>query len=491
MFPSNDANRYGNPSRRTKLLALLCLFALTVILYFDRLDLPLLEPEEARYAEIPRQMLVEGRFLTPVLHGEDYWQKPPLLYWLVMLSYRLFGVHDWAARLIPCLAGVLTVIITTMWGWRAAGFWSGLVSGAILALSGRFLYLAGMLTLDGLLCMWIVAALAAGHLAVSDEQRRQGSWLALSALACALGVLTKGPVALMIVIVPLIVFTMLDSRCRRPSLRESLAALAILAVVAGPWFVVMAWQAPGAAGTFFWLHHFVRYFAPFDHEKPAWFYVPSLLLGMLPWTLLLVPMIGHLRLNSREGRPPALMFFLIAFVWCVVFFSLSGSKRQGYILPAFPLMALMLGTFVTHALPWRRWIPVWGACAAMLVFLVLLLGQRFWLPDYHERFALRRQVELVAEYEQEESLAIVSYPRRWDSISFYAQRNDVESYTFAQIEKLRNDLHAHGKALIFIQGEQSMHELLEALPAELEGRQPLHGRVIVGLIKLRQTARLP
>ena len=82
---------------------LLGLLLMGVALFFSRLGQPLLEPEEARYAEIPRQMLAEGRLLTPVLHGEDYYQKPPLLYWLVMAAYRCCGVHDWAARLVPVL----------------------------------------------------------------------------------------------------------------------------------------------------------------------------------------------------------------------------------------------------------------------------------------------------------------------------------------------------------------------------------------------------
>src|SRR5437879_5517240 len=91
-------------------LPLLLVLAVACLLFFSRLDLPLLEPQEARYAEIPRQMLDSGSWLTPVLHGQPYFDKPPLLYWLVMGCYGLFGVHDWAARLVPGLACVLTVL---------------------------------------------------------------------------------------------------------------------------------------------------------------------------------------------------------------------------------------------------------------------------------------------------------------------------------------------------------------------------------------------
>src|SRR5262249_45277613 len=98
---------------------MLCVALLTGVagsLFFIRLGCPLLEPEEARYAEIPRQMLVEGSFAIPVLHGEPYYHKPPLLYWLIMASYSVFGVHDWAARLVPGCAGLCTVLVVFWWG---------------------------------------------------------------------------------------------------------------------------------------------------------------------------------------------------------------------------------------------------------------------------------------------------------------------------------------------------------------------------------------
>jgi dolichol-phosphate mannosyltransferase len=465
----------------------------------------------------------------------------------------MFGVHDWAARLVPALAGIFCVMMTTWWGRRTLGFWPGFVSGAILTLSVRFLYLAGMLTMDGLLCACVLAALASGHLALTEESKRK-RWVLLSALACALGILTKGPVALVLVGVPLASLAFLDRRCRWLSKAEAGIYLGVIALVAGPWFVGMAASAPEAAGSFLWLHNLVRYVAPLDHEKPAWFYLPSLLLGMLPWSLLLLPTMPYfLRKSLRTGRrrPAALGVFVIGFIWCVLFFSLSGCKRPGYILPAFPLLALIVGTFVTHGLPWRRWMQAasshrlghrWArrlagagfgmgitlACAAALVgltgwpesaflslafgvaslfvwasskhapawtswvncaaivFVVLLLGQRAWLPAYHDRFGLRRQVEISAEYEQEEPLPILSYPKRWDSIGFYAQRNDIESCT--DIDQLVRDLRAHGRALVFVRRDESLRELLDRLPAEMEieqlGREADY--VVVGLVRMRQ-----
>src|SRR5215831_11273628 len=95
---------------------LLTFVSCAALLAFMRLGVPLQEPQESRYAEIPRQMLAEGKWLVPVLHGEPYLDKPPLLYWLVMGFYSVFGVHDWAARIVPCSAAFLTMLVTYLWG---------------------------------------------------------------------------------------------------------------------------------------------------------------------------------------------------------------------------------------------------------------------------------------------------------------------------------------------------------------------------------------
>jgi 4-amino-4-deoxy-L-arabinose transferase-like glycosyltransferase len=403
----------------------------------------------------------------------------------------------------------------------------------------RFLYLAGMLSMDGLLCTFVLAGLACGHLAMTGEPGRR-RWLILSALACALGILTKGPVALLLIGVPLAALAFLDRRSRFATKLEAVGHLGIVALIAGPWFVYMARSAPGAAGDFLWLHHLARYFAPIDHEKPAWFYVPSLLLGMLPWTLLLIPLMPYLLHKSRRAgqrRPAVLGVFVLAFAWCVVFFSLSGCKRPGYILPALPLLALILGTFVTHGLPWRRWLsavatqwsghrlarqlglatlgvgailsvaaalsqlwtwtaalsaaalfagggalialaprrlPVWSSWAgcALAACSVLGFAQRAWLPEYHDRFGLRRQVEISSAYEQEEDLPILSYPKRWDSIGFYAKRTDVQVYGPNEFARLVHDLEICRRAIVFIRRDDSFSNLRNALPPHLEA-QPL------------------
>jgi 4-amino-4-deoxy-L-arabinose transferase-like glycosyltransferase len=474
-------------------------------LLLTRLSCPLLEPEETRYAEIPRQMLAEGRFLEPVWHGQAYYQKPPLLYWLVMGSYGIFGIHDWAARLVPTLASLVTVFVTWLWGCRAFGPRAGFAGAIVLILSARFVYLGRMLTIDPLLSLWVTAALATAHLAVCQRPLQWRWWLA-SGILTGLGLLTKGPVAVVLTLVPVVIFQVLDRRCARPSPRALACYLAVAAAVAGPWYAAMAVMNPEAAGDFFWLHHVQRYLDPLDHEEPIWFFLPWLAAGTLPWSLVLVPLgwrrchalaalvglkAAKPRWEAERSHPnPASGFAWLAFAWCVVFFSLSGCKRPVYILPALPWFALGLGWCLCST-QWRgpRWSPgprAGIACGAA-VFVLLILGVYVLLPGYHRRFALRGQVRRY----QGAVMEVFCYPKRWDSISFYLQRNDVQVFTANQQASLFAALQTKPKALLFVK-TQALPELLAAMPASLEfvpvGRQGT--TLSVGVVAPRQFLQL-
>lgn len=461
------------------------LTAMAALLFYSRLGCQLLEPEEARYAEIPRQMLVEGRFATPVLHGEDYYQKPPLLYWLVMACYQVFGVHDWAARLVPSTSGALVVLLTYWWGRRTMGPAEGFAGGVIACLSARFVYLGGMLGMDSLLCLWVVAALGCAHVAL--QENRRSFWI-LSALACGMGIMTKGPVAAVLVVTPTLAWTWWRRSAQQeaglscppvhgglessPSASAWLLYIAVALLPAAPWYIAVAFSDPEAAGAFFWLHNLVRYVAPFDHEKPAWFYLPSMAVGMLPWSLLLIPVVRQIA-RRGFGSTGQAGYCLLAFGWGLLFFSLSGCKRAGYILPAFPPLALALGAYVVQAYPelsMRR--CAW--CVAGM-FGILWVGSMALLPDYHRRFGLRGQVRQHGDLSS--SQPVLCYPRRWDSISFYLQRNSDVLVIDGQREPR--------PGLVFVKRAGALTELLEALPPgwEFVPQGGQGAKVAVGLLR--------
>jgi dolichol-phosphate mannosyltransferase len=468
------------------------LLGLTLALFGAHLGCPLLEPEETRYAEIPRQMLSQGRFVEPVWHGEPYYHKPPLVYWLVMASYQLFGVSDAAARLVPALAAVLLVLLTYAWARSVTDAWTGLLAALVLCLSGRFVYLGRMLVLDGVLALCVAAALAAAHQAL--VRWRWGWWL-LAAVCTGLGLLTKGPVALVLVLPPVAAALFYRSRLNArsspgvaPPGSECLRLLLFVAVavsVAAPWYVAVALRAPGATADFFWQHNVERFVAPFDHARPFWFYLPLVLTGTLPWSLLLVPLARRLWARRPDAPlPPAVCFGLTAAGWCLLFFSLSGCKRPAYLLPALPPLALALGGYLGQLVrPGdRRGLGKLGVCAAV-TFAVLLAGVHAGLPDYHRKFGLRGLVRRHRALADDATLAVYCYPHRWDSVSFYLGRDDVRAC--GDRAALAAALAEHPQALVFVKGPRGLDELRSVLPASLElvpcGRQGSF--VAVGLVR--------
>ena len=544
--PKRERGVAETPRSRFGLVAPMLVTLLAVALFFLRLRAPLLEPQEPRYAEIPRQMLNEGCLLVPVLHGEPYLDKPPLLYWLVMGSYAVFGVHDWAARLVPGLVGVLTVLLTYLWGRRAVGERGGLCGALVLCLSAGFVYRQRMLNMDGLLCLWMTAALAAAHAALTAGPSLRRRWWLLAALACGLGLLTKGPVALVLVLTPLVLYSRLDTRCPRLALRDWAIFVLLALIVAAPWYVAVMVQMPDFAYTFFWRHHVERFLAPFDHEKPAWFYLPILLAGLLPWALLLPGFARYLvrrPLRAARRRPAALGFFLLPALWCLLFFSASGCKRPAYILPALPALALALGCYLSVLLPrgpgmlwrwrsraaWRATMLVlllapcvlalagfrqmlrpgpvlllellalaalghfavrrvsWGVCAAV-TFVALSLGVYHLQPAYNRQFALRSALR-TARFPNGDRPAVVCYPQRWDSVSFYLPRAEVRVYNTEQRRELLADLRSRPRILLLVKSGRVLEELLRELPDSVEF--VAHGRpgaIAAGWVRPRPEA---
>jgi hypothetical protein len=468
------------PKSSRAALAQSCLLALLAsAMFFSRLDCPLLEPEEARYAEIPRQMLVEGRLVVPVLNGTAYLQKPPLLYWLVMGAFCVFGPHDWAARLVPGIAGVLTVLVVFWWGRRALGKRAALLAGLVLCLSPRFIYLERMLGMDCLLCLWVTAAVLLVHLAISQKTFGWRCWL-LAGGAVGLGILTKGPVALALVVSPALAVQIIARR--RISPLAWLVFLGTAAVLAGPWYLALLLIDPHAAADFFWLHNVVRFAAPFDHVRPWWFYLPGLVEDLFPWTL--VPLLAFAKWIGTavkgdgvgQAAPadaqPGIMacrFLLVACAWCLLFFSASGCKRPAYLLPGLPFLALLLGRWLDRSLPLSLSPKVRFATAGLLLALtgLLLHSQWQWLPAHHESYSLRQRVQ-SAQAVTAADAPVCCYPHRWDSIGFYLHRDDIEVYDRTSVGRLIARLQSRSEALVFVKRQGFLDELRAILPANLQ-----------------------
>ncbi len=316
----------------------------------SNLSYPLIEPDESRYVQVAMEMVETGDWVTPKLNGVAYLDKPPLLYWMTATSMSVLGVNETASRLPTVIAAMLTVLMCFLVGQRLVGSraaWCGAIS---LLLCGGFVLAGRFVIMDALLTCCTTICFLAGYLAIAADRVNWRWWL-LASVACGFGVLTKGPVALVLCVPPLFAIQWISNDIRALRLSHWAAFGALTVLMSAPWFVAVAGVNPDFVNHFFLKHNLSRFTSAFNHVQPFWFYVPIVFAGMFPASMLL-PTLGVFLFGRseayRQHRSKDLGFLVVAAIWVVGFFSLSSSKLPTYILPALPLLALLLGSMIEH-----------------------------------------------------------------------------------------------------------------------------------------------
>jgi 4-amino-4-deoxy-L-arabinose transferase-like glycosyltransferase len=358
-------------ARRQRWIVLLLVVALTLL---GNLARDLVQPDEGRYAEIPREMLSGGDWIVPHLNGLPYVEKPPLQYWATAAAYAAFGVSAWVSRLWNLLLGIAGVVVVYLTGrrlWNArAGEFAALIlmSMPLYALVGQLNLLDMGITffLTGALCTFLLAQREA---AGSAESRRL---MLLCWLSVGFGFLQKGLVALAIPFIALLVYS-LWRRDSRVWLRLRLVEGAlIVGVLSLPWLVAL-WLRDTQFAWFFLIHeHFTRFMTNEHHREEAWwFFIAVFAAGALPWTLQLVrDLLDPLRSRAAGHFDPEAALAVWALV-VLIFFSLSGSKLAPYIMPCLPPLALLSGRSLDQGLGQGRGVLMLAGAGALALAGIL------------------------------------------------------------------------------------------------------------------------
>jgi 4-amino-4-deoxy-L-arabinose transferase-like glycosyltransferase len=340
----------GRP--RARGLGWLAWLALAVAWFATLQVRPMFDPDEGRYAEIPREMVASGDWVTPRLDGLKYFEKPPLQYWATATAYSLFGLSEWTSRLWT--VGLAFACIPMVFGWTRRFYGTRAAWAAVLALgvSPYFGIVGHLDLLDGGFTFWLTGAVFAFTLAQSAEpgSREERRWMILAWLAAALAILSKGIVVGVLTGASLIVYSIIE-RDIRPWRRLHLAVgLPLFLLVCAPWFIAVSLRNPDFPEFFFVHEHFARFLTTVHNRtEPAWFFLPLLLLGVLPWGWTLTrACLSAWRDPGPSPRFKPLRFLLIFAVFTLVFFSASGSKLAPYIQPMFPPLAAVLGAYVAE-----------------------------------------------------------------------------------------------------------------------------------------------
>lgn len=309
---------------------------------------PLFDPDEGRYAEIPREMTVSGDWLTPRFNDLKYFEKPPLQYWATAAAYEVFGVHEGSSRLWS--TGLAFACLPLVFAWVAWLFDVRRALTALLALgvSPYFALIGHINLLDAAFTFWLTAAVFAFTLAQSAPRAAPAErrWMLLAWGAAALAVLSKGIVVGVLAGGALILYTLIERDALTWRRLHVMPGLALFLLIAAPWFVLVTLRNPSFPGFFFVHEHFARFLTTVHQRvEPWWYFLPLLLGGALPW---LLPCVRACRAAWVEpARAPAAFrvrrFLLVYCALTLVFFSASGSKLAPYIMPMMPVLAALVG----------------------------------------------------------------------------------------------------------------------------------------------------
>lgn len=325
------------------------------LLYFFQLgDTPLLNPDESRYGEIPREMIATGDYVLPRLNGVFYFEKPPLMYWLVAGSMRAFGSSELAIRAVPALFALGGVLLAYAAGRRLYDRRTGLGAALVLGTSLLFFAFARILLLDMAVSVLMSATLFCFILGVRETPGWRRRWFFYGLYAsAALATLTKGLIGFLVTGAVMFFWLLLFNQWRRlrPFYLPS-GALLFLAIAA-PWHFLAA-QRNDAWAQFYFVHEHWERFTTTAHGRyePWWFFIPVLLAGLFPWMGFLWSAVRDALAGGWARRKEnADAWFLVtwaAFVF--LFFSKSQSKLIPYILPVFPPLAVLIGAWLTKVI---------------------------------------------------------------------------------------------------------------------------------------------
>jgi 4-amino-4-deoxy-L-arabinose transferase-like glycosyltransferase len=325
-----------------KILLLVLLYSL---LWFGTLNYRHLIPsDEGRYAEMAREMLVTGDWITPRYNGYKYFEKPPLQIWATAAAFQAFGIGDWQARLWTALTGFLTILCIGFTGARIYNARAGWLGALVLASSPMWVIAGHFNSLDMGLSAFLVTALCSLLFAQSSENKTLSrNWMWACWACMALATLSKGVIGIAIPAMVFVVYSISAWDWKIWKRLYLISGIALYLAITAPWFALVARRNPEFL-EFFFIHEHLQRFTQDDHSRtgPIYYFIPLLLIGFLPWIAQIPSSIAQ-AWRERRGYFSPSWLLVCWFLVILGFFSISHSKLPGYIIPIFPALAMLVG----------------------------------------------------------------------------------------------------------------------------------------------------
>lgn len=343
---------------------------------------PLFDEDEGFYAEASREMIENGDYLTAHINGKPQYDKPIFIYWLQTLSFRIFGLNEFAARFPSALATLLWMLAIFSFTRRHLGLRCGTLA-ALFFISAVQITITGKAAIvDSALNLFMTQCLFHLYEYTQDHKKR---WIYTAALYAGLGFLAKGPVAVVIPFGVSLIYCLLQKQFRLwLKMAFNLPAILIFSVIALPWYILEYMiQGPVFINDFFFKHNIERYSRAFeDHSGSLFYYIPVIIIGTLPHCGLLLPLIRQAGLLWKQ-EVHRFCFVWIAFV--LILFSFGGTKLPHYILSALPPLFILYGGAYERLERHRSYLA--PAAVFLVIFLIFPLILPLVIPYVRDDFA--------------------------------------------------------------------------------------------------------
>ncbi len=371
--PADVAGNRTHPWRRDLLLLALIFGAL----YFFRLgSYPLSNPDEGRYGEVPREMIVSGDWVTPRLDGVNYFEKPPLVYWVTAASELAFGLNEWSVRAVPAFFALAGILITYAGARSLYGRRVGILAATVLGTSVLWFVVGHIPLLDTAMSVFTAGTLFCFVLAVREPAGTRRRWLFMGLyVSAALATLTKGLMGFLVTGAVMFFWLLICGQWKRLRPLYLPTGVLLFLAIALPWHILAALRNETWVHRYIVFEHFLRFLTPVASRPGPWHYFIWVVIGgMIPWTGFLwragqrAFAGGFARRQENADR----WFFVIWIVFIVFFFSISKSKLATYILPVFPALAVLVALELEQALAENLWRRIRGPILVVSVLFLVL-----------------------------------------------------------------------------------------------------------------------
>ncbi len=343
------------PQKKQTIIKDLLILSLITSIFFGLFlgTRPLSVPDEGRYTEIPREMVITGDFVTPRLNGVKYFEKPPLMYWLTASSIKSFGINEWALRFWPAFFALMGALATYLFGRRFYSRETGIAASLVLSSSLLYYAHSRILILDMPVSVFLTVTLFSFFAAVFEKNKTLKRFLMAGFFTfSAAALLTKGLLGIALPGSIILIWALIYRKGKALKLAFNPWGILWFLALALPWHILAALRNPEFFD-FYIVHEQILRFLTSVHKRvqPFWFFAPIVLLGLFPWVAFLHKAIKEIYQSLKSKSPTHLVdgFLVIWIIFIFVFFSASSSKLIPYIVPIFPPLALLIGRVIAKA----------------------------------------------------------------------------------------------------------------------------------------------